>query len=829
MGRESERPEGSSQATLSLAEFIARSSPSHTFDRAMLVLAESEQGQQVFPIARNPTVIGRSNNADVVLATTGISDFHARIIKHSFGYTVEDLGSAEGTYVGERRVNHARLIDGDSLRLGTTTLRFVSEHQPPTAANVSLARIGVISPTLVPRPTWLRDADGYPGRSHPVDAWPGSPRQLPSRTTGADDVAPSLEELVVKLVRAARYVREHVWLLLGFVTFGVALGAVSYRYYPPVRAAHSIVRLHPAPRVNPIETESRQQQSDSMQFFVGAERAFTSADYVLAALRRMNMPNPSEVQAEALAKRLRFENLGDQTYAATFAPSILSERNDWHVRFLDTHIRNYVESEVAKKLKVFVVEVDFLRSQTDQAQRRLQEIQQETVKYREAHSDQLLAQGSLTPGSTAGLETRKIEVMGRISRLEGELAGIRSQLARGSALSQAKARSAEPDREAMSAINRKLAELRAQGFADGHPEIQRLLAQQANLQGMVEERLHSDVTQFEKRSNAAYDALQGQADQLEAQLRAARAERGTIEASMRDLRTVNSQSPQVNARIEELVRLKEEAERQHALLFDRLQKAEVQLELERVSTTSRFEIVVPARLEAAPGRMALSLRLAFGLAVGLLLAAAILALGKLRQIVRHVTANNAIALLLALVAATGCAHDGRFVWARDLPVQASDEAVIRPRDTLLVEVDKQPSLSGEFVVREDGHYTQPMVGSIAVAGQTPSQVAAALAAALKSLVVSPSVSLWITKVHPIRVSVVGEVKAPGTYDLGRDRSLLAVLAQAGWLTEFAHSDRVFVVRPGASERIRFRVREITAAEPSAARFRLSDADVLVVE
>jgi polysaccharide export outer membrane protein len=122
-----------------------------------------------------------------------------------------------------------------------------------------------------------------------------------------------------------------------------------------------------------------------------------------------------------------------------------------------------------------------------------------------------------------------------------------------------------------------------------------------------------------------------------------------------------------------------------------------------------------------------------------------------------------------------------------------------------------------------------MVGSIDVAGQTTRQVAGTVANALKGIVVAPVVSVWVTKLHPIRVSVVGEVKTPGTFELNRDRSLLAALAMAGWLTEFARSDRIFVVRPGATDRIRFRVRDITAAEPHAAQFQLSDADVVVVE
>lgn len=831
MARESDndKPE---HETLNYAEFVAQQGAQFTSDRAMLVMT-AEDGQQVFPLTRNPTVIGRSMNADLVLSDTAVSDFHARIIKHSFGYTVEDLGSADGTFLCDRRVNHARLVNGDTLRLGTTVLTFVSERPPagkerPQAERAPTRALVAFQPPrgMVARQTVLRDR-------YSADVGQAFPGVGVHRRPSDEDAGPSLDEILVKAIRAARYIRKHGWSIASFALVGLGIGALSFKYFPPVRAAYSVVMLHPAPMVNPIDSDSSRQssQQDPMQFFVGVERAFTSTDSVLASLRRMGV-TASESQAEAIGKRLQFESIGNNMYAASYSPSVFSARNDWHVRFLDTHIKNYVEREIEKKLKVFVAEADFLRAQTQDAEKHLGEIMQQTVQYREAHSDQILAQGTLSAGSPADLETRRIEVMGRISRLEGELAGVRSQLSRGSALSQAKSQASQADREAIAAVNRKLAELRAQGFADGHPDIQRLLGEQANLQRMVDQHLHSDVTQFEKRSNVAYDALQGQADQLSAQLKAARSERATIEASLRDLRNVNSESAKVNARLDELARMAEEAKRQQAVLYDRLQKAEVQLQLERVSATSRYEIVIPARLEAAPGNKAFALRLALGLMLGLVVAAVVLGVGELRQIIARVAERSAIAfvLLLCLGAGQGCAHDGRYVWAEDMPLRdPAAQPMINPRDTILVEVDKQPTLSGEFVVRDDGHYTQPMVGSIEVAGQTPGQVAVTVANRLRAVVVSPAVSVWVTKVHPVRVSVVGEVKTPGAFELTRDRSLMAVLAQAGWLTEFAHDDRIFVLRSGGSDRIRFRLRDITDAEPHVAQFQLSDADVVVVE
>jgi len=185
----------------------------------------------------------------------------------------------------------------------------------------------------------------------------------------------------------------------------------------------------------------------------------------------------------------------------------------------------------------------------------------------------------------------------------------------------------------------------------------------------------------------------------------------------------------------------------------------------------------------------------------------------------------------------GCAEHP-FVWVANLPITAESQTVIGPRDTLLVLVRNQAALSGEFVVRDDGAYLQPTLGNVQVAGKEAAAVAAELKVRLNGMVVDPEISVAILKFASARVSVVGEVKMPGSYELSHDRGVISALAAAGWLTDFARRDGVFVVRtssrfsnrpPQPEPRIRFRAADLTGAEPHAARFRLLDGDVVVVE
>jgi polysaccharide export outer membrane protein len=188
----------------------------------------------------------------------------------------------------------------------------------------------------------------------------------------------------------------------------------------------------------------------------------------------------------------------------------------------------------------------------------------------------------------------------------------------------------------------------------------------------------------------------------------------------------------------------------------------------------------------------------------------------------------AAAILVSLI---GCATERPFIWVQNVPMAAESQGTIESRDTILISVRNQPTLSGEFPVGDHGEYLQPTLGTITVAGRTTDAVAAELQGRLKDLLVKPEVTVSIIKIAPVRVNVVGEVRSPGTYELTRGRGVLPALAAAGWLNEFANGDRIFVIRSdgAGAQRIRFRAHELTAAEPHATGFRLKDGDVVVAE
>jgi protein involved in polysaccharide export with SLBB domain len=191
-----------------------------------------------------------------------------------------------------------------------------------------------------------------------------------------------------------------------------------------------------------------------------------------------------------------------------------------------------------------------------------------------------------------------------------------------------------------------------------------------------------------------------------------------------------------------------------------------------------------------------------------------------------------LALAVALVAAAaGCGNGLPYVWANDLPpAETGPDPVIQVRDTIQVDVSNQPTMSGEQLVRDDGHYNQTPVGSLLVAGLTTSDAARIIAMRLKGILQEPRVQVWVTRPAAARVNVVGEVRTPATYELTRDKSVLAALSAAGWLNEFGSKDRIFVVRPGERPlRVRFRLRDLMGQDSASSRFRLREGDTVIVE
>jgi len=96
------------------------------------------QGQR-YSIPPQGLRVGRQAGNEVLLDETGVSRQHARLIFHNGALWVQDMGSRNGVFVNEARVQaHRQLSPGDKIRIGNTVFE-VRLDEPGADRSVSVA------------------------------------------------------------------------------------------------------------------------------------------------------------------------------------------------------------------------------------------------------------------------------------------------------------------------------------------------------------------------------------------------------------------------------------------------------------------------------------------------------------------------------------------------------------------------------------------------------------------------------------------------------------------------------------------------------------------
>lgn len=136
---------------------------------------------------------------------------------------------------------------------------------------------------------------------------------------------------------------------------------------------------------------------------------------------------------------------------------------------------------------------------------------------------------------------------------------------------------------------------------------------------------------------------------------------------------------------------------------------------------------------------------------------------------------------------------------------AQENYVIRPGDTLQIEVLEDPGLNRTTLVLPDGTISFPMAGTVRTNGRSVEQLRQSLSSALApNFASAPNVYVSIASLSQARaassggsgssrtmdVYILGEVTAPGKKGISRGTTILQFLAESGGLTRFAAEKRI---------------------------------------
>lgn len=98
-----------------------------------------DPGGREHPLQAAQVVVGRSSACDIVLADSAVSGRHAQLSNLGGAFTVEDLGSTNGTFVnGQKVIGVAALSDGDLVQFGPQqAFTFYSSPGPVASGGTS--------------------------------------------------------------------------------------------------------------------------------------------------------------------------------------------------------------------------------------------------------------------------------------------------------------------------------------------------------------------------------------------------------------------------------------------------------------------------------------------------------------------------------------------------------------------------------------------------------------------------------------------------------------------------------------------------------------------
>src|SRR5690606_18059887 len=119
-----------------------------------------------------------------------------------------------------------------------------------------------------------------------------------------------------------------------------------------------------------------------------------------------------------------------------------------------------------------------------------------------------------------------------------------------------------------------------------------------------------------------------------------------------------------------------------------------------------------------------------------------------------------------------------------------------------------------YAIDVNGEIDFPKLGKVKLAGKTRTQAIDYLRQEVGRYIVDPGISI---EVRNFRVTVLGEVKAPGTFTINNDRiTLLEALGLAGDLTINGVRHNILVIREQNGQKEQFRV-DLTDVMPSIHR------------
>jgi pSer/pThr/pTyr-binding forkhead associated (FHA) protein len=590
------RAKSSTERPLRGGAELTLSRPGQIVGKACLLVLTGEAEGAVFLIDRRAVLIGRSAEAHVRINEQGISTEHALLEIDGDTSTLLDLGSTNGTFVnGQRIESKVVLASGDSLQMGSTVFLFAASDAALPQGTIQLVRPEM--PELV-------------GPTIPPTARRPSRILVPASESQSGSI--SLTQAVTLFRRYWTYTRRYGWIVALGLCAGAGGGSVHARLIPPPGSAWFEMDLASA---------DRDAEHANVGSLSGAESTFRSLPLIKRTLLALNAPAATDTIASLTQLRLTFKRV---TYdSSVFRGEYEDTTADRAAAFLDRHVRTYVDAELDKTLKVLRQDAQFDRDQEQKAAQRVAEARSLVVGFSNLHPNAVPRDALLPeppPANTGGGTDTTNQLAAAERALNAAQRAIQS-------------RKAASYLEAAAAAETKIADARARGLKDQHPELRSLLTLQQGLREKANALLATEPSASEKAADPEVVRLQEELTQLRA--RASRSPTpGRVAPARPAPAPLGAQNslPELRIQYRELAGEYERAKVEHDALLKKSETTERQLERERTSAEARYQIITPPTPAKTAMTKVMAQRIGLGAALGLVLALAVAAALELRRL-----------------------------------------------------------------------------------------------------------------------------------------------------------------------------------------------------
>lgn len=165
------------------------------------------------------------------------------------------------------------------------------------------------------------------------------------------------------------------------------------------------------------------------------------------------------------------------------------------------------------------------------------------------------------------------------------------------------------------------------------------------------------------------------------------------------------------------------------------------------------------------------------------------------------------------------------------PAEIPSDYRIGAGDALQVVVWKEPDASvPRVVVRSDGRITLPLVKEVYVLGMSPAELERALTEKLSKFVVGADVTVVPVQIVSYKVYLLGGVRKEGPVLLTRSMTVLQAITEAGGLSDYAKTKKIYVLRnqDGKQVRLPFDYKSVIRGERMEQNIILLPDDTVVV-